>query len=716
MDTTDKHISPEGRDILPKTPPEEEKKAVVYDIDDILAQYGRKAREAREAAQRETGEADPGDPASEETLTEKAPEETSEEAPEEPAGEEAEDLEKSGLQVEDTKDEVSPTELFDLPPEEDDENIALSMEEVVASTVDAVQGEQAVKLEALRQRMVKAKKKKEDRSGIRRHMAKPLVDVDEEPDPAKTASFHKSRYYDCRRSLILAVPVLVLLWLPWILGHFGVSVPFFSDSPQNAAICVLVPQLVLMCLCGPLIREAVQGLKAKTCTMYCLVLLADLVTILDEIALQFLPERSEATPLGGVAAFATVFCLWGLKSFHRGLWETFKVAAMGEPAFVADCCLQGAAKGNGILWGFHARVAVPDTAAKLQRILVPVLMAGSLVFAVLSSVGQDRPQDLLLNWSAVLCAGASLVFPLAFAVPFGRLAVRLARSGAAVAGQYGATALSAARRIVVTDNDLFPKGTVALNGLKLYGEERDHALSYAATLAVEAGGCLGRCFEAICRADRIAYQPLEHFHIHDENGLSGMIHGETVLVGSPVFMRHMAVRLPAAMPTKTAVCLAIDGELQAIFSVKYDTSELVEGSVRALSRNGLQLALAVRDGSITPKLLKTRFGSDGGAVTLEREERLALSDPEREVDAPNGILYRDGLTPFVELVAGSRRLCHVTRVGNILSGIGSIFGALVAYYLALSGSYWVLTPTLVLTYGLLWALPILPLLWGVDKT
>ena len=328
----------------------------------------------------------------------------------------------------------------------------------------------------------------------------------------------------------------------------------------------------------------------------------------------------------------------------------------------------------------------------------------------------DLGQDFLWCWSVILCASSALVCPLVYFVPFGRLAVRLARGGAAVAGQYGAAMLASANRIVVTDGDLFPHGTVALNGLKLYGEERNHALSYAATLAVRAGGCLGRIFGDICKGERIALQPLEHFHIHDDNGLSGMIHGETVLVGTPAFMRHKAVRLPATMPSRTTVCLAVDGELTAVFSVKYNTSEPVEAALRALSRNGLHLALAVRDGNITPKLLKTRFGTDGGAAFLELSERLAMSDPDREAGGPNGILYREGLFPFVDMVAGSRRLCHVVRIGNFLSILCSIFGVLVGFYLTFTGSYTVLTPMLLLTYLLLWVVPMLPLLWGVDKS
>ena len=605
-----------------------------------------------------------------------------------------------------------------VPPDEEEELPAVSMEDIVASTVDAVKEEQERRQDKLRKKWEKARKKNAARPVKRKEpsLLHPLPDIKDEPPLKEAAARHKRRYQICRRSLLLSLPFLLLLWLPWLLTQLGVTVPFFSANTGNAALCVLIPQAIFCVLCAPVFRAALEGLREKACTVYFLAALSNVVTFLDEITLLFLPQRADVAPLGSVAALTAFFSLWGLTSYHRGMWETLRTASMGEPSYLVDCDDAGIIKGRGRLAGFYTRLNMEDTAFQWQRLLLPVLTAASLVFAVLASVGQEKGQDLLWCWSAILCASSSLVCPLVYCVPFGRLAVRLARNGAAVAGQYGAWALTASRRIIVTDADLFPQGTVALNGLKLYGEERNRAISYAATLAVCGGGCLGRIFGDICRGERIPYQPLEHFHVHDDNGLSGMIHGETVLVGPPVFMRHMAVRLPATLPSKTTVCLAVDGELTAVFAVKYDTSEPVESALRALGRNGLQLTLAVRDGNITPKLLKTRFGTDGGAVVPELSERLALSDPQREAEGPNGLLYREGLYPIVDMVAGSRRLCHVVRLGNLLTMLSSIFGALVGFYLTFTGSYGVLTPILLLTYLLLWVAPMVPLLWGVDKT
>lgn len=601
------------------------------------------------------------------------------------------------------------------PPEPEEPSV--SMEDVVASTVDAVREEQEKRQEKLRRRLEKAIGKKPRAASKRREPAsrRALPEVESEPPAIETAARHKRRYRECRRALTLAGVVLAILWLPWILEQLGVAVPFFSDSADNAALCVLLAQALLCILCWPVYRAAVQGLREGSWTICATALLATLVTLLDEMTMLLLPERTDAAPLGGLAAALSVFALWGLTGWHRGMSETFRIAAMGEPARVVDCGPQGISRGRGSGAGFYTRAAMEDTSSQWQRLLLPVLAAASLVFAILSSAGQERGQDFLWCWSVVLCAASSLVFPLAFNVPFGRTAAHLARSGASVAGMYGAAAFAAGRRLAVTDADLFPPGAARLAGVKLYGEEQNRALSYAATLAAQGGGLLARLFNDAVRLNHVSLQSLEHFHIHEDGGLGGMIHGETVLVGSPSFMRRQAVRLPHTLASKTAVCLAVDGELTAVFTIKYAAAEPVEYALRILRRNGFRLSLATRDSNLTPKFLKARFGWDGGAEPLEIGERLTLSDPEREADGPEGLLYRDGILPYAFLAVDSRRLCQTVLVGNLLSIFSSIAGALLGFYLTFTGSYAVLTPVLLLTYMVLWVIPMLPLVTTVDK-
>lgn len=713
-----------------------------FDLDDILAEFGPSAPPAPEPVSEP--EPEPAPAPEPEPEPEPAPAPQPEPAPEpepepepESSPDPAEDLAfwdefalTEGIypleddSPEEPKEPPAPKEPLPekrpsrepTPPPEPQEPPPVSMEDVVASTVDAVKAVQERRQEKFRKRLEKAAGR-EKRAVKRREPAgrRPLPEDAAEPPAGETAGRHKRRFRECRRSLSAAAVVLVALWTPWVLARLDIATPFFSDSADNAALCVLVAQALISILCWPVYRAAVGGLRDGAWTISATALLCTVVTLLDEMTMLLLPERTDAAPLGGVAAAISVFALWGLTGWHRGMAETFRIAAMGEPTRVADCTSGGIARGRGSGAGFYTRALMEDTSSQWQRLLLPVLAAASLVFSVLSSIGQDRPQDFLWCWSVVLCASSSLVFPMSFCVPFGRVAAHLARSGAAVAGMYGASAFAGERRLSVTDADLFPPGAASLSGIKLYGEEQNHAISYAATLAVQGGGLLGRLFRDACQRNRVSLQNLEHFHIHEEGGLGGMIHGETVLVGTPIFMRHQAVHMPSGLNSKTAVCLAVDGELTAVFNVKYAAAEPVEYALRILRRNGFRLVVAARDGNIVPKFLKARFGWDGGETTPELDERLALSDPEREAEGPEGLLYREGLLPYAQLAVDSRRLCQTALTGNLLSIFSSIAGALLGFYLTFTGSYAVLTPILMMTYLLLWAAPMLPVVWTVDK-
>ena len=116
-------------------------------------------------------------------------------------------------------------------------------------------------------------------------------------------------------------------------------------------------------------------------------------------------------------------------------------------------------------------------------LLRPVVLTASVVFAGISSLGQGRCSDFLLNWSAILAAGATFSLPLCWSLPWSRLARHLQKAGSAVAGWRGAERIAGRRCMIVTDSDLFPPGTIQLNGVKVFGEELSKAASYAATLA-----------------------------------------------------------------------------------------------------------------------------------------------------------------------------------------------------------------------------------------
>jgi len=71
---------------------------------------------------------------------------------------------------------------------------------------------------------------------------------------------------------------------------------------------------------------------------------------------------------------------------------------------------------------------------------------------------------------------------------------------------------------------------------------------------------------------------------------------------------------------------------------------------------------------------------------------VALSEAGQDRDLPRALLFREGLLPYAETVAGSRRLCRAVRRAAALSLLGSAAGTLLAFYLVFQGAYELLTP------------------------
>ena len=302
-----------------------------------------------------------------------------------------------------------------------------------------------------------------------------------------------------------------------------------------------------------------------------------------------------------------------------------------------------------------------------------------------------------------------------------------------MAGWKGARAISAARRVVVTDEDLFPAGvlslqkkgkegpasapvgTVELNGLKVYGEEINQALAYAEALCRAAGSQLTPLFQQLMDGQVSFRYDAHDLHYYEDGGVDCTIRGATVAMGSAYFMKKRRITLPRDLKMDTGVFMSVDGRLAAIFVVKYLPSRNVEWALRALRRNRVTPVLATRGVNITPNMLKRKFRLNARPIYPGVATRLALADlTGQRGEAPNAIIYRDGLLPMAETVIGSQRMCQAVRWSTALGWIGGLCGLVLSYYLTTAGDFAALSPLYMLAFLALLLLPTL-LLSGLVK-
>ncbi|MCI8399668.1 MAG: hypothetical protein HFF90_09775 [Oscillibacter sp.] len=604
------------------------------------------------------------------------------------------------------------------PPPADPERIpgvskSISIEDVVNFTVDAVMEEQAS--EAFlppKKRKLFQRRPLEDSERI-----PPPPEPELEPDPEPigpepdlwdAAMEHRRDWLRRRRTrfpalLAALVPTLVLL-----IERQGLFVPFWSGDPHFQTLFLLAFLALTALLSRHVFVKGFTLLLRGRCVSELLIALSAFAAAADCLLRLRLEARTDAMPYAAVSCLALAAAQWGVCWESQGMYDMYRAASVdAAPPYLIAGTDRGACKQRGSVRGFYTTAARSDIATLFQTALLPVFTVATVVFAGLSSMGQERSADFFLNWSAILAAAGTFSLPLCWSFPWALLSRHLQKTGCAVASWSGAQKISARRCMIVTDTDLFPPGTVFLKGRKTYGETSDVAVSYAASMARAAGCGLTRLFDGLIRSEGGRYEDVDDFSFYEEGGYAGTIRGESVLMGTANFLKKMDIRLPGEINLKTGVFLAVDRRLIAVFAVKYNPSENVDFALKMMRRSRILPVLASRDPNITPALIRRKFSKNIRLEYPDLTERVALSEAENDHDLPRALLFREGLLPYAEAVAGSLRLCKAVRRAIILSLLGSWAGVLLTFYLVSLGQYGLLTPLALETFLLLWTLPVL---------
>ena len=614
------------------------------------------------------------------------------------------------------------------PPEDKNETAAeadetadkpLTLQDVLAQTVQealAERGEEVILEEKPKRRGLFSRKKlrdteqlytdgedEEESADEEEEENDPFVSDVPEPPAEETLADLRAQLSAATKARRAVGIVTALMWLAVLAERFSLFPAELLADPMLHALPYLALELLACVLGRHMLLDGVRKAGAGRVTSQLLTLLLCAVTLIDTALYAFLPARAAlSAPLPGVGALSLYCALLGETQRLRGLYDTFRIAAIGSAPYIVTVTAGGAAKRVGRSDGFSNAARAADPYSRWQGVLLPVLCAASLVFAVLSTLQNKQSVLLLWNISVMLASANLLSFPMVCALPLRRIAARLAKSGSAVAGYAGADAIRRSNCVILTDGDLFPPGTVTLGGLKVFGEESGKVIAYAATMAHASESGLSKLFDNLLASDGGFREPVEDVDFYEEGGVGGRIHGETVLFGTAGFMKKRGVNLPRNLGLKTGVFLSVDGALIAVFAVKYMPAENVDWALHALHHSRITPVLAVRDGNITPALLKRKFGTDARAVYPKMSTRLALS--ERGGGRPCALLMREGLMPYAEVVLGSKRLCRSARRCTVLSFLAATAATLLAFYLTFVGAYSVLTPLSLLVFMLLWSL------------
>ena len=363
---------------------------------------------------------------------------------------------------------------------------------------------------------------------------------------------------------------------------------------------------------------------------------------------------------------------------------------MGEPKIAYET-------EAGFLKNFLRFSYVPDPGERTSQGVGAVGIISSLVLCAASFIITKNFSYAVDSFAAAMCVGVPFMNMLSVNTPVAKLDKIAARCGSMVTGWHTVELFSETNAVMADDKDLFPKGTIILNGIKTFeGQRIDEAILDATALACTIGGPLCDVFGQIIRNKRDMLPKASSVLYIDGKGATGSVDGKKILVGNRELMKENGIEPPSrdyerkyVQSGKELVYVASGGSLTAMFIVSYHSDRKLAMELKRMESNGVSLIVRTRDPNITPMLISRCFGLSTNSVNVLSGELgnvyagLKAAPPER-IDAV--MATRGRFTSMMRVLTACIRQRGNISIAVVLQNTGAILGlALAALFICTLG-------------------------------
>ena len=500
-----------------------------------------------------------------------------------------------------------------------------------------------------------------------------------------------SRYYGSQVTMLrmrMQIGLAILAILAYLTLGFPVS-GMLKTAKVAAGMCLAL-QLTVMLLCLDVVTNALVNLTRGRFGADVLAVIACLISCFDALSVASGAFGTPHIPLCLFSSLALMGILLADLLSARALRKSLRVPAIGKRAYCVTA-EEGVRGGREITLlksvrpttGFvrRAEETPPDEMLFTKAAFIELLAV--LVLSLLIGLVKHSMKDMLYILSAMLSCTVPVTALLAFALPFFIGSQRIFSSGAAVAGWSGIHDIGCSRNLIVTDRDLFPEETVAIETVRVFADESaERVISYAGTMIAASGSGLGPCFADLMEKNGCRMRTVEDFKWLSGGGLQGLIEGHSVLCGGSDLMQLMNVKVPYRLVDRTTVLLSIDGVLYGIFKINYTGLPEIRAALQELIASNRHPIFAIRDFIITPDMLHSVFDvSTDGYDFPPYGDRFRISEAKpSDLSQVSAVVCREGLGPLTHLADTGRSMYVAVRMNLILTALTAVLGTLLVFF------------------------------------
>ena len=372
---------------------------------------------------------------------------------------------------------------------------------------------------------------------------------------------------------------------------------------------------------------------------------------------------------------------------------------------------------SGFLSNYLELAYSEDSSDGVARVMAPVCFFAGLVMSVVSYLFNKDIFVSLTVLGAVTCICSPLSAMLAANLPMALMASRLAKNGAMIAGYSSVEKFSRATSAVVHCSDLFPKGSVVLNTIKVFQKNRiDEAILDAASVICSCDSPLTGIFTQMVGGRSEILKEAESVAYEDGMGLSAWVEGKRVLIGNRELMIHHNIEIPSidyeqryTEGEREVIYLSNSGELTAMYVLTYQANEEVEDILSYMAARKMSLVVYSTDPNLTPDKLSQVFGYPAQDIRIMpakcHSEFDQVSSPRQTARAY--IAHNGKFFSHIQALLSAKLCKSAVTFSMIMQICGVVIGFALVTFFAFMQSMATISMPAVLVYQLFWALMII---------
>lgn len=533
-------------------------------------------------------------------------------------------------------------------------------------------------------------------------------ELGEELPPEKASRFYESFI----GGLHIRVRIAFVLSLVLTYISFGLPVTGAMNATAVKSAVALILLLAVM-ICGlDIMTSGLIAIAHRRPNANTLIALSALFCVIDGF-LAACGVKGTKLPFCAVPALTISFSLLGSLLNCRSSRIVFNTVSSSRKPYTVTAETSVTGDGVTILKsrmttkGFVRRTEEAGPDETVYGVMAPYLIVISLLLSLISAAVSKSSAQFAHILSGIFVCAAPLAILLTYPLANFVSAKTLIKSGSAIAGWSGIYDIGKCRHMIITDFDLFPKGSVTISQTRIFaGMKPEKVVSLAGSMIAASGSALSPAFAELMKQGKGSLLRVENFRCHEGGGLIAMVDGVEVYCGSASFMHLMGVHLPDMFKIKNCVYVSEGDTICGMFQMEYTPVDSVREALYMLMRSDRHPVFAVRDFNITPQLLSVKYDipTDGfDFPSFAQRYEISGAEPS-EASKPAALVSREGLGAFVHLAEHAKGLYTRVRVSVMLSVMSTVIGMIVMFILSLTGQ---MTVTAALSFLLAWLIPVL---------